>query len=169
MNGARAEPCANTSSPPTSTSTTRIGRSQSFFRSRMNAQSSLINPPMSLLLKLSFHLAPRFFLISLRAPDEVAAIVRAMHKWIRACNPPHRTRWSENYKVNDAHEDGRRHPRNRMREFHPHLFDWLELSRNEQPGKDHDERNCCREDRERLTAAPEADGRNDTECSRKGQ
>jgi len=43
MNGANAVPCARNSSPLIKTITTIIGASQSFFLSRMKAQSSLIS------------------------------------------------------------------------------------------------------------------------------
>src|SRR5687768_3832138 len=41
MNGASAEPCAKTRSPPTLSRTRMIGRSHHFFRTLMKAQSSL--------------------------------------------------------------------------------------------------------------------------------
>src|SRR5688572_24801837 len=46
MNGATTDPCVNTIRLPSSSMATMIGRSQNFFRSRMNAQSSRANSPM---------------------------------------------------------------------------------------------------------------------------
>src|SRR5262245_21202603 len=46
MNGATAEPWVRTTRPPNSTSTTTMGRSQNFFRSRMNIHSSTANSLM---------------------------------------------------------------------------------------------------------------------------
>ena len=43
MNGATAEPCVSTISPPKMTIITRIGRSQNFLRARRNCQSSFKN------------------------------------------------------------------------------------------------------------------------------
>src|ERR1700759_2462243 len=43
MNGATALPFVSTMSPPSSTIMTRIGRSQNFFRTLMNDQSSATN------------------------------------------------------------------------------------------------------------------------------
>src|SRR5437899_933082 len=40
MKGATAEPCASRISPPNTSSMSRIGASQNFFRTRRNAQSS---------------------------------------------------------------------------------------------------------------------------------
>src|SRR5690606_26341621 len=42
MNGASADPCANTSSPPTSSIATMIGSSTHFFRTFTNAHNSAI-------------------------------------------------------------------------------------------------------------------------------
>src|SRR5438309_5854164 len=43
MNGATALPLVRTMRPPNSASITRIGRSQNFFRTRINVQSSATN------------------------------------------------------------------------------------------------------------------------------
>src|SRR5713101_3656395 len=58
MNGARAEPCANTSSAPTNNITTRIGSSHHFFRTRINVQSSAARLVrfMTTLLELALHI-----------------------------------------------------------------------------------------------------------------
>src|SRR5882724_7977009 len=47
MNGATADPCVSTIRPPNRSRTTMIGRSQNFFRSRMNAQNSRTNSLIS--------------------------------------------------------------------------------------------------------------------------
>src|SRR6185369_13292630 len=68
MNGATADPWVSTMSPPNSTRISTIGRSQNFFRSRMNAQSSTTKSPISLLpLELPHHVRGR----SRRAPDAI--------------------------------------------------------------------------------------------------
>src|SRR5438445_5733863 len=47
MNGATADPWVSTIKPPNRRSTTTIGSSQNFFRSFMNAQSSMTNSPIA--------------------------------------------------------------------------------------------------------------------------
>jgi len=48
MNGATAEPWVRTISVPKSSITTRIGKSQNFFRSLMKAHNSRINSPIGI-------------------------------------------------------------------------------------------------------------------------
>jgi hypothetical protein len=50
MNGATADPCVNTNKPPNMTIMTMIGRSQNFFRTLTNCQSSAMKAIVSSLL-----------------------------------------------------------------------------------------------------------------------
>ena len=55
MNGAIAEPWVNTTSPPNTAIMTMMGRSQNFFRTFRNRQSSLKNDNPAAFLELVFH------------------------------------------------------------------------------------------------------------------
>src|SRR5947199_10676931 len=64
MNGATADPCANTIKAPNSSSTATIGSSQNFFRSCMNAhistKNSVMVPPAWLELAAQVRWSSRF-------------------------------------------------------------------------------------------------------------
>src|SRR6266511_5133319 len=104
MNGASAEPCANTSSPPTSTSSTTIGRSQNFFRSLMNAHSSPIKPIFAPdPLKLPLHPPTRRLRVQWLSVDpEGRRRSRRTQPVLRQCTS-HKARWRQHDVIDDPH------------------------------------------------------------------
>src|SRR5258708_389970 len=109
MNGAIAEPLANTINPPNATIMIRIGNSQNFLRTRMNLQSSTTSPieTPSELIRQRVGLRARW-----RAMDPVALCRRVKPE--RQRTPADRThhpadrrdRHEEHQTQNDRHHDG---------------------------------------------------------------
>src|SRR5688572_25721214 len=108
MKGASADPCAKTSSEPTRKSTTRIGSNQNFFRSRMNAHSSLTKlldwlTGISSSSKLSVEITGRLEVT--RRPDRRRS---ARDQRVASDRPTENTHRRNHHEVHDAHEDRRR-------------------------------------------------------------
>src|SRR5437867_1845726 len=119
MNGATADPCVSTIKPPNSRSTTTIGSSQNFFRSRMNAQSSRTNSPIfnSPSLELPGHVGAGSGGLedAIRRRDGIEA---SMHRI--SPEPPHDDAHRRRDAVEDhGEENARVDPSQRLADRHP--------------------------------------------------
>src|SRR5690606_923358 len=115
MNGASTEPCAKISSPPISTITMMIGSSHHFFRTRMKAHSSRINPVLLMRLsrsELAFQVAAAMRSVAI----DPVAWPRRSHQWVAAQRAPEDPRRRQHQEVEQAHEDRRRNLRDRVRQ-----------------------------------------------------
>src|SRR5213593_5265378 len=112
MNGASAEPWANTSNAPTRNITTRIGSSHHFLRTRMNAHSSLarlvllITPPRILELPLQVDSPTR-----VRLPRDPTSGSAPRPRQRRDADQPHHQPHRGKDKVEDDAQEHRRSDR----------------------------------------------------------
>src|SRR2546428_9951637 len=126
MNGARADPCANTTSAPTRSITKRIGSSHHFLRTRMKAHSSRASVALLIdsILELSRHVRAA---ARARLPlDPIAPLPGLVHEGVLAQQALHASYRHQEDEVHDAHEDGRRHLGEQRREAHPGPLDRAE-------------------------------------------
>src|SRR5688500_10408733 len=135
MKGASAEPCAKTSSEPTRKSTTRIGSNQNFFRSRMNAHSSLtklldwlMESPMS---KLPVQITGRREVT--RGSNSCRSARDQRIAPDRSTDKAHRRDHDE---VHHAHEDRGRDLRERQAKCHPSAVDEAKVTGCDEPRDD---------------------------------
>src|SRR5678815_253543 len=102
MNGASAEPCANTSTVPTTTITTITGSSHHFLRWPMNPHSSpirLIAPPLRLELPTQIAGATSF-----RPRFPIARFPIRVHERVAADRSAQRADWSQHQHIHHAHD-----------------------------------------------------------------
>src|SRR3979490_1948195 len=123
MNGARTDPCANTSSAPTSTMMMMMGSRSNVFRTFMKAHSSLIKPELliasSPLSELAFH-ATRLRLGRVSFDPEPVAAHRMYQRRAAHDAQPQGDR-REYHEIDHAHEDRGRDLRQQVRQPHPGL------------------------------------------------
>src|SRR5687768_8471304 len=150
MNGARTEPCANTSNAPTSAMTTTIGRSHHFFRTLRNSQNSAARLDMTIfLLELMGQVTA--CITSVRpvtplhgpVPDRVAPE--------EAHEEPDRRDDDEEY---DSHEQGSGNLRDQQRQSHPAAVDGPELPRHHHTRNDERGRERAEDVHRRLVLTP---------------
>src|SRR6185503_8325254 len=142
MKGATAEPCVNTSRVPTSTSTRTIGRSQNFLRSFMKAQSSRTNSAMDLSPPIRRSELPVHVGAGARRLRDAIALGRRImspaHRILAAETPdePHRR---DEAVEDDAKEDSRIDPSQRLAHRHPDPVDGGQDPRREESRKDQED------------------------------
>src|SRR5215204_1081324 len=159
MNGASAEPCANTSRPPNASISTISGASQYFFRCRVYFQSSDIKPPFAIAPPVSELTLEVAAARALRAPHPRALRRRRPHERIAPEQPHQDARRCEDHKVQDAHDDGRRDLRDRGRQPIPGPLHRAEPRRRDQAGQNEERADPPEPPRDRLPSSPEHDAR----------
>src|SRR5918993_3099169 len=120
MNGASTEPCAKTSRAPTSNMTKIRGASQSFFRWRMNAHSSLVMPRDCAIESDSefvFQITASRVRRS-RFPERIV-LLGTVHHGIATSNAHPQAQRRQDEVVHGAHDDRCRDLRELEREPHP--------------------------------------------------
>src|SRR2546422_737317 len=140
MNGASAEVCANTSSAPTRTRSSRIGASHHFFRTRSSAHTSRTTLAWLIACASSeqtFHVTPT---AGPRLPGNPAARLqpRARDR-IPSREAQHHTGRRDHAEVRDREHDRRRDAGERGAEPHPAVLERPEPGRRHERGH-HEER-----------------------------
>src|SRR5687767_15759140 len=128
MNGASADPCANTSSVPTINMTRTTGASHHFLRSFMKLQSSTTRLIASS-LELSLQVAGT---LSLGTRLPISALARCVRHGITAERPSQNTDRCQHEQVHRAHHDRCGHLGDGKRHLHPAALDRAEIRRNHQ-------------------------------------
>src|SRR5436190_3900183 len=159
MNGARAEPCAKTSSAPSPTRMIRTGSNQNFLRTRIKPHSSPTNPRWATIgsgLELTFHALGIGHGRYVRVPAGRGAPSREDGRVAgQAADQANR---QDDQKIDDAHEDRGRHLRDGGSKPHPRPLDrpkcrWRNERAQHEEATEREQRHS-----RALLAAPQRDG-----------
>src|SRR3954451_11056655 len=170
MNGASADPCAKTSNAPRPTRTIMTGSSQNFLRTRMKPQSSPTNPRCATkvsVLELTFHALAIGHGRHVRFPAGLGASARDDRRV--ATQPADQADGQDDKKIDDAHEDGGRHLRDRFREPHPGALDRAERGRRDERRDDEEPTDREEHGRRAVLPAPPRDPPEDEERRADGE
>src|SRR5476651_2765948 len=123
MNGAMAEPLVSTIRPPKITIMMKIGSSQNFLRSRMNAQSSTMMEPMVFKSlsrsELIFHRLRRRPRRGALDPVALGVLVQAQAQEILARRPHHKADRRDRHKEQQAHDERVHHLEEQQAKLQP--------------------------------------------------